>query len=142
LDFGERNKSCLITDYFSLTKKKNLFLKKNDIWGPLLSDLHTLCIVRFQSQCSVHDRRQLYNLCSNPCFTGSFALWFGSENDIISFRNIRISMDFILNEASKCDQLRNQVRKRNLLARINEHFFWVIVALYSLLVKWKKKCNE
>ena len=146
MDFGERNKSCLITDYFSLTKKNNLFVKGKEIWGPLLSGLHTLCNVRFQSQCSVHDRRQLCNLCSNPCFTDHSKIWVRLVKDGSSFWATTIHMLFKLIEASECDQLSDEVRKTNLLARMNENFYFLgdccflqFVGVMEEQMQWVKK---
>jgi len=44
----ERKKGFLINAYFSLTNKSNLFVKGNETNGPLLSCLHTSCIVNIQ----------------------------------------------------------------------------------------------
>jgi hypothetical protein len=45
--FGEGKKAVLIRDYFSLTNKNNLLVKGKETLGPLLSCLHTSCIVSF-----------------------------------------------------------------------------------------------
>ena len=146
MDFGERNKSCLITDYFSLTKKNNLFVKGNEIWGHLLSGLTTLCIVRFHSQCSVHDRRQLYNLFSNPYFTDGSIFWDNLLKDITSFWIRHVFLHFFIIEASECDQLSDKVRKTNLLARMNKHFYFLgdccfvhFVGVMEEKMQWVKK---
>jgi len=49
--------------------------------------------------------------------------------DGMPFRTTDIFMPKVLIEVSECDQLRDQVRKTNLLARMNEHSFfgWLLL---------------